>query len=253
MNRPLRTLFLALGLRAATSLPLMHGLPASAAEPAGQVLLQEDFGNTPAGGALPDGWWAEGSDAVAVQDGALIQNANPDNGATSADSVVWMGTEFQGDVRFDADVTVLSAKGNVNDVVVFFLFSDPSGKPLKGTREQRASGKQGLYTKALHGYVFFYWGKNGVTTPANIRFRDCPGAHLLVETDAHHVKAGQRYRLTIERKGTRLCLIVDGKKLAKHDLKPEQVGNPIHAKGLIGLKTWNTSLRWDNIRVSRVP
>jgi len=188
-----------------------------------------------------------------VREGALIQNANPEHGASAANSVIWMGTEFEGDIRFEANVTVLSAKGDVNDVVVFFLFADPSGKPLRDTREQRVSGKQGLYTKSLNGYVIFYWGKKGVTTPANIRFRDCPGGHLLLETDEHHIKTGRRYHLTIEKQGTLLRLIVDGKNLAEHDLSKDEVGTPIHAEGLIGLKTWNTELRWDNIRITRAP
>jgi hypothetical protein len=215
------------------------------------VLLQEDFGALPASATLPEGWWAEGSSMVAVKDGALVQNADPEAGATNPNSVVWIGQEFEGDIRFEADVTVLSAKGKVNDVVIFFLFSDPTGKPLHATREQRASGKQDLYTKDLGGYALFYWGKKGVTTPANIRLRDCPGEHLLLEANKHSIETARTYHVAVEKQGTMLRLLVDGQKLVEHELDKDEVANPVHAKGLIGLKTWNTSLRWDNIRVSR--
>lgn len=216
-----------------------------------EVLMRENFAALPAGAALPDGWWAEGSDTVAVRQGALVQNANPEAGGQSADSVVWIGNECEGDIRFEADVTVLSAKGNVNDVVVFLFFSDPSGNPLHSTRKQRVSGKQNLYTNLLHGYVFFYWGKGGVTTPANIRLRDCPGAHLLLETDKHTVETGHTYRIAVEKQGEILRFFVDGEKLAEHHVGTDEVANPVHAKGVIGLKTWNTELRWDNLRVIR--
>jgi hypothetical protein len=242
----MKHLILTVALAAATGTAL--GNPA---EPAAPVLVHEDFSALAVGQELPEGWWAEGSEAVAVRDGALVQNANPEAGAQNANSVVWIGDEVEGDIRFEADVTAVSAKGNVNDVVVFFLFSDPSGKPLRDTRQQRASGKQDLYTKALNGYVLFYWGKGGVTTPANIRLRDCPGGHLLLETNKHAVETGTTYRLAIEKQGPVLRLFVDGEKLAEHRVDTDEVANPVHAKGLIGLKTWNTELRWDNIRITR--
>lgn len=220
-----------------------------AAEPAGTALLDESFAGA---GALPSGWWSEGSELVTVQEGRLLQNTDPGAGATNPHSVLWVGQEFAGDLRFEADVEVLSAKGNVNDVVVFFLFSDPDGTPLHETREARASGKQDLYTNRLNGYCFFYWGKGGVTQPANIRLRDCPAATLLLEADAYEILPRQVYHLAIEKRGTQLTLTVDGQLLAAHDVAADEVDNVVHERGLIGLKTWNTSLAWDNLKVTRL-
>lgn len=86
-----------------------------------------------------------------------------------------------------------------------------------------------------------------MSTPANIRLRDCPGGHLLLEMDKHAVVTGQTYRIAIEKQGEVLRLFVDGEKLAEHHVGTDEVANPVHAKGLIGLKTWNTELRWDNL------
>ena len=221
-------------------------------EAADTVLLDESFEHVPADATLPAGWWSEGSERVAVSDGRLLQNANPEAGAENANSVVWCGQELAGDVRFETDVEVLSAKGNVNDVVVFFLFSDPDRTPLFETRNQRASGKQDLYTNRMNGYVFFYWGKGGVTTPANIRLRDCPASQLLLETDAYEVASHKVYHLAIEKRGPRLSLTVDGHLLCEHDVAADEVTSPEHVRGLIGLKTWNTSLAWDNLRVTQL-
>ena len=241
-------------LRSCLLFALLAAATPSAGETTGPVLLHEAFEAVPAGTTLPAGWWSEGSKAVAAKDGQLVQDANPDgSGETSGNSVIWIGTEFAGDIRFEADVKVASAKGNVNDIVVFFLFSSPAGKALRETSAERVSAKQGLYTKHMNGYVFFFWGKGGVTTPANIRLRDCPGGKLLRETNAHSVTTGKTYRLAIEKQGTVLRLFADGVKCAEHDTSTDLSTNPDHAKGLIGLKTWNTELVWDNIRVTQIP
>jgi len=223
-------------------------LSAAADEPADKVLLEETFDQP----GLPVGWWSEGSELVSVEDGRLVQNTDPEAGATNPHSVLWIGQEFSGDLRFEADVEVMSAKGNVNDIVVFLLFSDPDGTPLYETREARASGQQPLYTNRLNGYVFFYWGKDGVTTPANIRLRDCPAGKLLLETDAYEVATQKVYHLAIEKRGSKLTLAVDGHQLCEHDVAADEVTNPSHVRGLIGLKTWNTSLRWDNLTVTQL-
>jgi hypothetical protein len=230
---------------------LLALLPANPA--ADGVLFEESFDSRGSDSSLPKLWWAEGSKAVRLQDGRLLQDANPDDsGEDMANSVVWLNREFSGDIRLECDVHVNSAKGDVNDAVIFFLFSDPSGTPLHDTRASRASGKQSLYTDGMNGYVLFYWGKGGVTKPANIRLRDCPGAHLLLEEDAYEIETGKTYRLVVERVGSSLRLYSDGRKLADHDLSADEVANPIHSKGLIGFKTWNTELWWDNIKVTRV-
>jgi hypothetical protein len=217
------------------------------------LLFEETFDAAPTGRGLPEGWWSEGGATVAAKHGLLVQNADPEAGAASQNSVIWINQEFEGDIRFEADVKVLSAQGDVNDIVVFLLFSDPEGTPLYDTRRARASGQQGMYTAKLSGYVFFYWGKSGTTTPANIRFRECPGGQLLLERDAYSVEAGRAYRLAIEKQASVLRLYVDGKKLAEHDLSGDDWPKPIHQKGLIGLKTWRTQLAWDNVRIRRLP
>jgi len=49
-----------------------------------------------------------------------------------------------------------------------------------------------------------------------------------------------------------LRFFADGVKCAEHDTSTDSAANPDHAKGLIGLKTWNTEPWRDNIRVTRI-
>lgn len=218
----------------------------------GFLMMAETFDHLPADSVLPPGWWCEGSSEFGVKNGQLWQNANPEAGASIINSVIWIDKIFEGDIRFEADVQVISAKGNVNDVVIFFMFSDPNGKSIDETRSERVSARQNLYTDTMNGYVFFFWGKDGVTTPANIRFRDCPGGHLLLETNAYEIETGKTYRLAIEKVGSILRLFVDGQKCAEHDAGTDDRSHPIHDSGLIGLKTWQTELLWDNIQVTQI-
>ena len=74
--------------------------------------------------------------------------------------------------------------------------------------------------------------------------RRCPGFHLLTETYAYHCKKGVTYHILVERRGGELSYAVDGEVFLRHaDTSP-------HAEGLVGFRTYQTKLWWDNLRVT---
>lgn len=197
-------------------------------------------------------WWNEGGERVWIEDGRLHVKADPED-ANDPDEVatVWCTTPFSGNVRIEMDAHVVSSSIGANNINVFFLYSDPMGKPLFDSRESRADGAYRHYHQ-LNGYIVTFLRdrqeESGLTPEghphARIRLRRCPDFQLVNATyDEMGVKHGITYRLAIERKNGTITFEVDGKQFLEWtDPDPLQ-------EGLLGLRTFRTYLWWDNIRV----
>lgn len=209
-----------------------------------QIVLHEDFSSG------MTNWWVEGGEKVWVQDGRLHVKANAPKGQPGNVCTVWCRKEFGGNVRVEFDCQVVESLGEANNVNFFLCYSDPSGKPLHETRESRADAAYKKYHD-LNGYVFAFLndakGEVGRypdgSAKARFRMRRCPGFKLIIETFDYHCHRGVTYHVTITQKGGDLTFAVDGKVYMK-----ARDENP-HPKGLIGLRTFQTYLWWDNIKV----
>ncbi len=68
------------------------------------------------------------------------------------------------------------------------------------------------------------------------------------------VAIGKTYHIEIEKIQNRIAYIVDGKPI--FEAKVDNSGSkkiPVRKRGLIGFRTWSTSLWWDNLKVTRQP
>ena len=216
--------------------------------PTERVLFREDFDSFADGSNLPVGWWSEGSKAVRIENGRLRADANLDNSDEDyGTSTVWLDKTFSGDIRVEFDAHVLESEGDKNNINFFLLFSDPSGKSLRETKDDRADGQYGKYHK-LNGYVITYLA-NGNPGKARFRFRDDPGFNLLQEEFAYECRQNQTYHIAVTKKGDRITYAVDG---AVWLDKADDAHNPEHQSGIIGFRTWHTDLWWDNIKVTQL-
>jgi hypothetical protein len=212
------------------------------------VLFREDFESYADNSTLPAGWWHEGSKAVRIEEGHLRVDANLDNnGEDYGASTVWLDRTFGGDIRVEFDARVLASDGAKNNVNFFFLFGDPSGRPLMQTRNERADGQYGKY-HTLSGYVFTFLA-NGEPEKARFRMRDDPGFHLLQENFAYECKQNKTYHIAVTKRGGRITYAVDG---AVYLDKIDDAANPEHTSGILGFRTWHTDLWWDNLKVTEL-
>ncbi|MBD3240832.1 MAG: DUF1961 family protein [Chitinivibrionales bacterium] len=210
------------------------------------LLLEETF---MVDGGLPSGWWSEGSSKNGVKNGHLYLDANPDgDGETQDAGVIWCNTEFSGDLKIAYDVHIVSSKDNSNNMNLFMLFSDPSGASLYSTRESRADGLYRRYHD-LNGYIAT-WVANGTPDNARFRLRDVPTfENVLVDTNTFEAHAGKTYHVEVSRVGATITYRVDGQLMYT---AVDNGFNPIHDSGLLGFRTWQTELWWDNLRVYRL-
>jgi len=249
-------------LPAVTGLVLAAGGCASTKPPAGagageKVLFFEDF-ERHAGEGLPAGWWAEGGERVWVEDGKLRVRANAQGSVAKDRSnvssyvcTVWNNTVFRGDVRIEFDAHVIDSVTGVNNINFFFLYSDPSGKPLYETRGARANGDYHLY-HSMNGYIVTFLRAPEKEADlyadgsrrARFRMRRCPGFNLIDKNYDYHCRKGVTYHVAVTRKGGLITYAVDGTVYAKAE-DPEPL-----TEGLIGLRTFRTELWWDNIKVT---
>jgi len=211
-------------------------------------LFKEDFNSYPDNSKLPTSWWREGSKAVRLENGHLHADANLDgNGEDYGTSTIWLDKIFEGDIKVDFDAHIQASDGEKNNINFFFLFSDPSGRSLRQTKNERADGQYGKYHK-LNGYVFTFLA-NGNPENAGFRMRDDPGFHLLQENFTYECKQNKTYHITITKKGNRITYSVDG---TVYMDKIDDAANPEHKSGIIGFRTWHTDLRWDNLKVTEL-
>jgi hypothetical protein len=216
--------------------------------PPEKVLFREDFDSWADNSKLPAGWWHEGSKAVRIEKGRLRADANLDNnGEDYGASTVWLDKTFGGNIRVEFEAHVLTSDGDKNNINFFFLFSDPSGRPLLQTQNERADGQYGKYHK-LNGYVFTFLA-NGNPNEARFRMRDDPGFNLLQENFAYECRQNKTYDITITKMGNRITYAVDGTVYLEF---VDEAANPEHKSGIIGFRTWHTDLWWDNLKVTEL-
>ena len=213
-----------------------------------KVIFQESFDSYADSSNLPAGWWREGSKAVRIEKGRLRADANLDNnGEDYGTSTIWLDRNFGGCLRVEFDACILASDGDKNNINFFLLFSDPAGRPLQQTRDERADGQYGKY-HTLNGYVITFLA-NGEPDKARFRMRDDPGFNLLQEEFAYECKQNKTYHIAIEKRGNRITYAVDG--IVYLD-KVDDAANGEHKSGIIGFRTWHTDLWWDNLKVTRL-
>jgi len=208
--------------------------------------------------SLPAGGWVEGGERVWIENGRLFVRANAKtkrahDKKTSQRNVctVWNTNEFNGDIRVEFDAHVVDSIPGVNNINLFFLYSDPGGSPLFDTRETRANAAYKHY-HALNGYIVTFlqdpfesaerWPDG--SRKARFRLRRCPGFQLVKQTYDYHCRKGVTYHVSMTRRGSRLAYAVDSKVYATAD-DPQP-----WTKRIIGLRTFRTELWWDNISVT---
>lgn len=218
----------------------------------GALLLAEDFGRAEAG-VLPPGWWFEGGEEVRVADGRLwVRADSPSREPPGNVCTVWWGQSLAGDIQVEVDAHVTGSHLEANNINLFVHYADPAGESLMRTRAARASGAYPLYHE-LNGYIFTFlndWRREGEaasdgTPQARIRMRRCPGFELIAETYAYHCRQGTTYHLAARAAGHELMFAVDGNVLLKGHVEAPW------DHGLLGLRTFQTELWWDNVRVAR--
>ncbi len=202
-----------------------------------------------------DNWWREGGLNAWVADGRLYLDAEP--GGERGESrpglcaTLWCKQEFEGDVKIELDAHVLRSDIHVNNINFFIHFSDPGGKPLYETREDRPDGAYQQY-HVMNGNIITFLAdvqKESLKLPpderpARIRIRHCPGFELLHEEFGYHCRQNVTYRIEIIKQGPDIRFSVDGELLAEaHDPNAP-------TRGLFGLRTFRTLLWYDNIKIS---
>lgn len=214
----------------------------------GNVVFFEDFEQR-GHESLPAGWWVEGCEKVWVENGKLRMKANPSGEIKSGHvCTVWNKQIFSGDLKIEFDARVLNSTIDANNINFFFLYSDPKGTALFETREFRANAAYKLYHH-LNGYIFTFlndFRNERKGDHARIRIRRCPGFELMTETYDYHCREKVTYHVTIQKVGEHLSFGVDDRIFLR--AKDEHAWT----KGLIGLRTFQTHLWWDNIRVTQL-
>src|SRR5574340_1053126 len=188
-------------------------------------------------------WWVEGGERVWVEDGRLHMQADNPRAPGGGVATVWNRAAHTGDFELEMDAQVVSSSTNVNNINLFFSYSDPGGKPLEATRGARASAEYGLYHK-LNGYIVTFLNDTETNSgKARVRIRRNPGFKLLAETFTYHCRRGQTYHLRLTKHGGDIRFAVDGQELLRAT-DPEPLGG-----GHFALRTFRTSLWWGNIRM----
>ncbi len=205
-----------------------------------KMIYQETFDYPD--GVLPAKWWSEGVPAV-IRDGRLFVDADTIEPRVST---IWLSTEFSGNLAVEFDVHVTSSVELANNLNFFFMYSDPSRKSIEETRDERADGLYSRYHK-LNGYVFTHLA-NGTEIPARFRFRYNPGFNLVHELYDYECKRGVTYHIKIVKNGNRFQYWANGNLIIDKKVAIEQQ----YDKGIIGFRTYRTSLWWDNVVVTRL-
>ena len=188
-------------------------------------------------------WWVEGGERVWLEDGRIHMKADSAKAPGGGVATAWMRKPHAGDFEFEADAHVVSSSLNVNNINVFFGYSDPSGKPLEETQEARRTADYGFYHK-LNGYIVtFLNDEEAGKGKARVRIRRNPGFRLLSETFTYECRAGKTYHLRLVKRGGEIVFSVDGKELLRAN-DPEPL-----AGGHFGLRTYRTHLWWGNIKL----
>lgn len=212
---------------------------------AGDVMIGEDFSKK------LDNWWAEGGDAVFIKDNGLYVSADGDVRSEQM-CTVWCKTSVSGNVRIEYVAEVESSKENFNNINFFFMYSDPGGEPLAETAEQRKDGEYRHYHE-MNGYIVTFLNNPADgpemdnpdgTRKARMRLRRCPGFNLVEETFDYNSQQGIKYHFLITVIDGEISFYVDGQRyLSWTDPQPLR-------HGLIGLRTYRSTICWDEVKVS---
>ncbi|ANH83570.1 hypothetical protein A8C56_23660 [Niabella ginsenosidivorans] len=194
-------------------------------------------------GEPPGSFWSEGN-AVTIRNGRLRIDADT---AVPRASSVWLDKEIIGDVSIEFDVYLLSSADDANNINVFFMYSDPSGKPL---RQTAATRQDGLYRKyhQLNGFIVTNV-TNGDTSAIRYRFRKNPGFKLMAEARQYRNIRGKKVHIKLIRKGNHFEYWEDRNKVL--DLVSSEPGESYN-KGLFGFRTWHTALEIDDLLIKRI-
>lgn len=204
-----------------------------------EVLLNETFSYPD--GPVPGYFWSEGCPAV-IKHGRLFIDA--DTAGRRAASV-WLDKELKGDLSIEFDVYLVSSSDDANNINLFFMYGDPSGKPLRQSAQQR---EDGLYKRyhSLKGYIITNV-TNGDTSEIRYRFRKNPGFKLVTETHGSRKNRKQPIHIKLIKKGNHIEYWEDQNKV--FDVMNSDT---LYVEGLFGFRTWHTSMEIDNLLIKRI-
>jgi hypothetical protein len=221
---PRRSLVL---LLVSTLIPILcHASPSASS-------WREDF----SGGM--DQWWSEGGERVWVEGGRMRMWADDLKHPGGNVATAWSERPLPVDFELEVDAHVDSSSLGVNNINLFFSYTDPNGTPLKQTRDSRKSAAYNLYHQ-LNGYIITFVREEG---KARMRIRRNPGFVLLAESRDGESDAGVTYTLNVRKQNGEIIFRINGREMVRaKDPKP-------WGEGLLGLRTFRTQLWWDNVRV----
>lgn len=194
-------------------------------------------------------FWVEGKGSVSLKDHRLYQNANTPDRKQEVCSTVWLRQPLPNNFEIHIQACVLASDIHANNINLFFCYKDPSGAPLEQTSSERVSGKYSLYHQ-LEGYIFTYIHEvpKDEKTPSNpddarLRLRRCPGFQMIAESREGRSVVGETHDIILRKNGGLIQAWVDGQKqLEATDPTPLN-------GGLLGLRTFCTSLWWSDLKV----
>ncbi|MEX0329841.1 MAG: DUF1961 family protein, partial [Puniceicoccaceae bacterium] len=136
----------------------------------------------------------------------------------------------------------------------FFLFRDRTGRTLYESRMDRLDGNYPRYhgredaDAELTGYIFTHLA-NGEPDNPRYRLRDVPPFDPVIAESRGKggARQGVRYKVTILKQGERIRYLVNGETILDH---MDTGKNPLHASGLIGFRTFQSHISWDNLLVT---
>lgn len=214
----------------------------------GTIIYQESFDGPDTNWAeLPAGWWFEGDASGAqarVEAGRLRLKADQKDGQAGT---LWLEQPLPDNFEVEYDVRVSGAIDQSNNINTFLLFRDPTGTPLVQSRDNRSDGAFKHYTRGrLEGVVVTFLA-NGEPSPARLRLRRVPPFDPPIqEIHAHHARQGYTYHIRIRVQGNHIQYFVDHTKRLEGTIDPFTIS---HLKAHLGLRTWQTDISWDNIRI----
>ncbi len=198
-----------------------------------------------------DDYWVEGGEDAWVAENRLYQKANPLDKDGEGVSTIWCKTQFPENVEIHVNACVIESVIGANNINLFLSYSDPIGRSLFETREERADGDYAHY-HAINGYIFTFlrdWQltQNDKTIndepEARYRMRRCPGFHLMTETYGGQNEAGAVYPLVIRKYNGALSFAVNGETIL------EATDPAPLAGGYFGFRTFRTFLWWSGFEV----
>lgn len=229
----------------------------------GETIYREDFDSG------SSSIWVEGNpDRVKVENGRLIMDSNsPDDRV----STVFVDREFENELYFEYEAEILAsdtAAGfpeprNVNNLNTFLYYSDPAGRDLRATKDERADGAYRHYHE-LRGYIVTFLNghiaelrekalnpEHAVTVEENtgrIRLRENPGFVLKNEAFAEESVGGRVYRMQFVFAGGELFFFIDGRFQLSFRPSPDKRVE----RGYFAFRTFSTKIAVDRFVVRKV-